>query len=94
MNYTTHKTLKQQPSTDLPWTGFSLILAVSWMLSLAFSAQRGPEESAPDIAGSARLHPVVHVGLLSGIHLASLNSSSLAALNSFEPTAKVTSSDR
>ena len=94
MNSTTNKTLKQQPSTGLPWTGLSLILAVSWMLSLAFSTQRELEGNTPDIASSVRLHPAVQIGLLSGLHLASLSSSSVATLNSSNRIVKVTNNDR
>lgn len=94
MNPTTNKTLKQQPLTGLPWTGLSLILAVSWMLSLAFSPQEELEENTPDMASSVRLHPAVQIGLLSGLNLASLSSSSVATLNSPNRVVTVINNDR
>lgn len=64
------------------------------MLSLAFTTQQVAVESAPDTANAARLHPVVQIGLLSGLHLVTMNSSSIVALGGNERLAKVSTFGR
>jgi hypothetical protein len=64
------------------------------MLSLAFTTQESHLQDTSDMAGAARLHPFIQLGLLSGLHLAERESGFIGALDNAERLAKVSTFGR
>jgi hypothetical protein len=64
------------------------------MLSFAFTTQEGHLQGTPDTASAARFHPIIQLGLLSGLHLVERDSSFIGTLDSAERLAKVSTFGR
>jgi hypothetical protein len=85
----------RQSLPGIPWTGFSLFIAISWMLSLAFTAQLPTSDlTPPSAAKSKQLDPVLELSLLSGLHLIEHNSRSMSALRGSEFLGRISSFGR
>ena len=79
--------------TDVPWTGLSLTLAISWMLLLAF---RGPSSSSPEILvpQTTRIHKALEVSLLTSLRIVAHQAALLKTREYTEASAQAPASDR
>ena len=85
----------RQSLPGIPWTGFSLFIAISWMLSLAFTAQLPTSDlTPPSAAKSKQLDPFLELSLLSSLHLIEHNSRSMSALRGSAFLGKISSIGR
>ncbi len=94
LNYATKTTIHRKPAMGLPWTGLSLLVAVTWMLSLAFTPQEEIIQTSPTATNAEHLHPFLQLGVLSGLHLLERDSLYMGVLNGTERLAKVSAFGR
>ena len=71
MNTPSTTSFSATDQTGVPWTGFSLTLAVSWMLLLAFSAPRLPADGSMEQEAASAPH-AAELRVLTGLNSASL----------------------
>lgn len=89
-SYTPYSPLSR---TDVPWTGLSLTLAVSWMLLLAFGY---PSTSSSEILApqTTRIHKVLEMSLLTSLRIVAHQATSLKKRGYTEALAQAPASDR